>query len=48
MKDDREYRKLSIDGLDIIGRGAHGIVYKIDDETIVSLYKKTARRHLRR
>ncbi|MBR4587024.1 MAG: phosphotransferase [Lachnospiraceae bacterium] len=39
MKDDREYRSISIDGLEIIGRGAHGIVYKIDDETIVKVYR---------
>lgn len=32
-------RKMSVDGCTIIGEGAKGIVYKIDDETIIKVYK---------
>ena len=33
------YRNISVDGCEIIGEGAYGIVYRIDDETIVKVYK---------
>lgn len=36
----KAYRKISVDGCEIIGRGANGIVYKIDSETILKLYIK--------
>lgn len=35
----KKYREVSIDGAIVIGEGANGIVYKIDDETIVKVYK---------
>ena len=34
----KAYRKLSVDGCEIIGRGANGAVYRYDDETIVKVY----------
>ena len=36
---EKGYRKISIDGCEIIGEGANGIVYRIDPETIVKVYK---------
>ena len=39
MDIEKGYRKISIDGCDIIGEGAYGIVYRIDPETIVKVYK---------
>lgn len=35
-------RKISIDGCEIIGRGACGECYRIDDETIIKLYYSNA------
>lgn len=35
----KAYRKMSVDGCTVIGEGAKGIVYKIDDETIIKVYK---------
>ena len=35
----KAYRKVSIDGCEIIGEGANGIVYRIDTDTIVKVYK---------
>ena len=35
----KAYRKLSVDGCEVIGEGANGIVYRIDPDTIVKLYK---------
>ena len=35
----KSYRKISVDGCDVIGEGAYGIVYRIDPETIVKVYK---------
>lgn len=35
----KAYRKMSVDGCVKIGEGAKGIVYKIDDETIIKVYK---------
>lgn len=32
------YRKISLDGCEVIGRGACGECYRIDDETIIKLY----------
>ena len=34
----KAYRKLSVDGCEIVGRGANGAVYRYDDETIVKVY----------
>lgn len=36
---EKGYRKISIDGCEIIGEGAYGIVYRIDPDTIVKVYK---------
>ena len=35
----KAYRKLSIDGCEVIGEGANGKVYRIDADTIVKVYK---------
>ena len=35
----KAYRRMSVDGCSIIGEGAKGIVYKIDEETIIKVYK---------
>ena len=35
----KAYRKLSVDGCEVIGRGYYGTIYRIDDETIVKVYK---------
>ena len=35
----KAYRKLSIDGCEVIGEGANGIVYRTDPDTIVKVYK---------
>lgn len=35
----KAYRKISIDGCEIIGEGANGIVYRTDPDTIVKVYK---------
>lgn len=40
MPIERSYRELSVDGCEIIGRGAKGTVYRYDAETIVKVYKK--------
>ncbi len=34
----KRMRRLSVDGCKIIGQGAYGTVYRIDDETIVKVY----------
>ena len=33
-------RKVSIDGCEIVGRGFYGTVYRLDQETIVKVYKE--------
>ncbi|MBR5017829.1 MAG: anti-sigma factor antagonist [Spirochaetia bacterium] len=35
---EKGYRKLSIDGCEVIGRGANGKVYRLDKDTIVKVY----------
>ena len=35
----KAYRKVSIDGCEVIGEGANGIVYRTDPDTIVKVYK---------
>ncbi|MBO6232202.1 MAG: anti-sigma factor antagonist [Ruminiclostridium sp.] len=35
----KAYRKLSVEGCEIIGRGFYGTVYRTDPETIVKVYK---------
>lgn len=36
----KAYREISIDGCEILGEGANGIIYRIDSDTIVKVYKK--------
>ena len=36
---EKGYRKISVDGCEVIGEGAYGIVYRIDPDTIVKVYK---------
>ena len=40
MTVERALRRLSIDGLEEIGRGGVGIVYRIDDETIIKVFRE--------
>ena len=35
----KAYRKISIDGCEVIGEGSNGIVYRTDPDTIVKVYK---------
>ena len=35
----KAYRKVDVDGCEVIGRGYYGTIYRIDDETIVKVYK---------
>ena len=35
----RAFRKISIEGCELIGRGSNGKVYRIDPETVVKVYK---------
>ena len=35
----KAYRRISIDGCEVIGEGANGVVYRIDPDTIVKVYK---------
>ena len=37
----KAYRKFSVDGCEIIGKGAKGIVYRYDPETIVKVYNNS-------
>ncbi len=39
MEISKAYRKLSIEGCEVIGEGANGIVYRTDPDTIVKVYK---------
>ncbi len=39
MTIEKAYRQVSIEGCEIIGQGSNGIVYRIDPETIVKVYK---------
>lgn len=38
MSVEKAYRKCSVDGLEIVGRGAKSIVYRYDNETILKVY----------
>ena len=35
---EKGYRKLSVDGCEVIGQGANGIVYRLDPDTIIKVY----------
>ncbi|MBR2828261.1 MAG: phosphotransferase [Bacilli bacterium] len=39
MDIEKAYEEISVDGCEIIGEGAYGIVYRIDQERIVKVYK---------
>ena len=39
MDIEKGYRKISVEGCEVIGEGAYGIVYRIDPDTIVKVYK---------
>ena len=39
MEISKAYRKLSVEGCEVIGEGANGKVYRIDADTIVKVYK---------
>lgn len=39
MPVEKAYRRLSVDGCEIIGRGANGNVYRLDPDTIIKVYK---------
>ena len=39
MKIEKKYKTISVDNCEVIGEGANGIVYRIDPETIVKVYK---------
>ena len=40
MPVEKAFRRISVEGCEIIGRGANGAVYRIDPETIVKVYMK--------
>ena len=35
----KAYRRISVDGCEVIGQGANGMVYRIDPDTIVKVYR---------
>lgn len=35
----KAYREMSVDGCEIIGEGANGLVYRIDNDTVIKVYK---------
>ena len=39
MEISKAYRQLSVDGCEVIGEGANGLVYRIDADTIIKVYK---------
>lgn len=39
MKIEKAYRRLSVEGCEVIGEGANGKVYRLDPETIIKVYK---------
>ncbi|MBQ9486126.1 MAG: phosphotransferase [Clostridia bacterium] len=38
MEIEKAYRRISVDGCEVIGQGANGKVYRINDDTIVKVY----------
>ncbi len=40
LKVKKAYRQCSVDGCEIIGQGANGVVYRIDRDTVVKVYKR--------
>ncbi len=39
MTVEKAYKKLSVENCEIVGRGANGIVYRYDPETVIKVYK---------
>ena len=39
LKVEKAFKSISVEGCDIIGQGSNGIVYRIDPETIVKVYR---------
>lgn len=39
MSISKAYRKMSVEGCEVIGEGANGLVYRIDADTIIKVYK---------
>lgn len=37
----KELRTISVDGCEVIGKGGHGTVYRLDGDTIIKVYKST-------
>ena len=35
----KAYRRLSVDGCEVIGQGANGLVYRLDRDTIIKVYR---------
>ena len=42
MSISKKMKEISVEGCELIGRGANGEVYRLDDETIVKLFAETA------
>ena len=40
MHVERAYRTVSIDGCQVIGEGANGLIYRLDEDTIVKVYRR--------
>jgi len=38
----KAYREINVDGCEVIGEGANGLVYRIDADTIIKVYKNPA------
>lgn len=36
---EKAYRKISVDGCEVIGQGANGLVYRLDPDTIIKVYR---------
>ena len=41
MKIEKKLREISIEGCEVLGKGACGSIYRVDNETIVKVYKNT-------
>lgn len=39
MTVEKAYRKLSVDGCEILGQGSNGVVYRYDPETVIKVYR---------
>lgn len=41
MDIEKAYRKMSVDGCEVIGEGSNGIVYRLNPDTIIKVYKNS-------